>query len=177
MKTLFIFGLIHHKKFKSMKNQLLCLLFIFACLVACKEKALKIDDAVKKEVPKTIKSDTQAEKTKTVPENINRDTLEISSDGPFIHKIKVGDIVTFYLMQFGSIGEEWEYSLDNKEVLVFSGSTYEDSNPSNTSIEKGGKSYVNLFLEAKKSGSCNLKISKIFRGKLKSELNYKITVE
>lgn len=161
-----------------MRNQLLCLLtllLIFSSLIACKEKPVKIDDAVQKEDTQIIKSDTIPEKTKPAPEIIKRDTLEISSDGPFIHKIKLGSIVTFYLMQFSSIGEEWEYSIDNKDVLVMSGSNYENSNPS--SIEKGGKSSANLFLEAKKVGNCNLKISKIFRGKLKSELNYKITVE
>jgi hypothetical protein len=143
--------------------------------VSCKEKPVKIDDAVQKENTQIIKSDTIPEKTKPAPEIIKRDTLEISSDGPFIHKIKLGSIVTFYLMQFSSIGEEWEYSIDNKDVLVMTGSNYENSNPS--SIVKGGKSSANLFLEAKKVGNCNLKISKIFRGKLKSELNYKITVE
>ncbi len=161
-----------------MRNQLLCLLtllLIFSSLIACKEKPVKIDDAVQKEDTQIIKSDTIPEKTKPAPEIIKRDTLEISSDGPFIHKIKLGSIVTFYLMQFSSIGEEWEYSIDNKDVLVMSGSNYENSNPS--SIEKGGKSSANLFLEAKKVGNCNLKISKIFRGKLKSELNYNITVE
>lgn len=159
-----------------MKSQLLCRIVIFAFLVARKEKPVKIDDAIKKEVPKTIKSDTQAEKTKPVPEFIDRDTVKISSSCPFIHKIKVGDIVSFYLMQFGSIGERSNYTLDNEEVLVFAGSA-SDAKYSNERGLDGNKSGATFFLEAKKSGICNLKISKIFRGKLKSELNYKITVE
>jgi len=93
-----------------------------------------------------------------------------------MYKIKVGDIVSFYLMQFASIGKNSKYTLDNEEVLVFAGSA-SDSKSSNDREKDGNKSGATFFLEAKKSGTCNLKISTIYRGDLKSELNYKINVE
>ena len=163
-----------------MRNQLLCLLsllFIFSSLIACKEKPVKIDDAVKKEGTKSSESDTLAEKKKPVPEFIDRDTLKISSDGPFMHKVKVGDIVSFSLPEFGSTGEESNYSIDNEEVLILAGSAFEYSNPSKAGMPGGDSGNTFLHLQAKKAGNCNLKIQKIFRAKLKSELNYKITVE
>jgi len=160
-----------------MKKQLISLIIIFAFLIACKEKPVKIEDAVKKEDIKNIKRDTQSEKTKPVPEFINRDTVKISSSGPFKHKIKVGDIVAFYLPQFGSTGEESDYNVDNKEVLSFVGSAFEYSNPKNAGMPGGDSGTTYLLLEAKKSGNCILKIREIFRGKLKSEMNYRIVVE
>jgi hypothetical protein len=160
-----------------MKSKILCLLLIFSSLLACNEKPVKINDTVKNEGTEKKERDSNPEKTKPLPEFIVRDTIKINSDGPFMHKIKVGDIVSFHLPQFGSIGEESDYSIDNKEVLILAGSTFEYSNPSKAGMPGGDSGSTFLHLQAKKSGTCNLKISKIFRGKLKSELNYKITVE
>ena len=85
--------------------------------------------------------------------------------------------MAFNLPQFGSTGEKSDYNVENKEVLSFVGSAFEYSNPKNAGMPGGDSGTTYLFLEAKKVGNSILKISKIFRGKLKSELNYKISVE
>lgn len=59
-----------------MKKCLIYMLFIFVSLIACNEKPLEVNNTVKNEAAKKIESDTVVEKTKPLPEKIDRDTVK-----------------------------------------------------------------------------------------------------
>jgi hypothetical protein len=161
--------------------------------MSCKEKNTgSVDTEVKVEA---AKEDTTEKKSEPIVEKITidspktisnvepkvekkvRDTIKIDLEKQADYNLKVGQLISCSLYQFGSTGLRTTYSIDNDEVLLLVGNKREFNNPSKSDMQGGDRGYSIVVFEAQKAGTCNLVISEMYRGKLRKELKYRIIVE
>ena len=122
---------------------------------------------------KTVKNDTN----KNGITRSKSDTIKISPEGPKTYKLKVGDLISYSYLQYGSVGNHSEYSLKSKDILSLKDEKYDLIDPSKSDMPGGDETIVTLVFEAKKTGTCTLNIRDLFRGDLERELNFEIIVK
>ena len=184
-----------------MKKNIFYLILVIIILTACNEKQVnsesaeqknKLEDTTgQKEKPFDNLIEPDSQKTISVKDNRKldleknpKDTLKIDvgeeiknkqSETPnsniIIHKVKVGQIISFDLFQNGSTGFTTKYSIDNSEVLLLMQEKREAND------KYGYSAYLKVVLEVKKAGTCNINIKKNYRGKLVEESIHKIIAE
>lgn len=126
-----------------------------------------------KENSKTEKNDTKKNETTTS----KSDTIKISPEGPKTYNLKIGDLISYSYLQYGSVGNHSEYSLNTKDILSLKDEKFDLIDPSKSDMPGGDETIVTLVFEAKKTGTCTLNIRDLFRGDLERELNFEILVK
>ena len=141
----------------------LCCIFISACSgpKQSTNKTPVVEE--KKEAEEKLKGDS--------------DIVQISPLGKTDYKIKVGQKISYSYKEHGSVGISAEYDLSDASVLVFKDKIREFKNQNNAQYPGGDEAVITLIFEGGQTGSSNLKITNLFRGKTENEFKFKITVE
>ena len=130
--------------------------------------------------PKQITNKTPVVEEKKEPEEKlkgDSDIVKINPLGKTDYKIKVGQKISYSYKEHGSVGISAEYDLSDASVLVFKDKIREFKNPNNAQYPGGDEAIITLIFEGGQTGSSNLKITNLFRGKTENEFKFKITVE
>lgn len=110
----------------------------------------------------------------------NKSELEIVIINPLTqsdYKIKLGQQISYSFREHGSVGISAEQELSDENVLVLKERNKVYKNKDRKHLAGADNSTVTLIFEGKSIGSSDLIIRKMYRGDIKEELIFKITVE
>lgn len=127
-----------------------------------------------------ISCSANKELRKEKPNSKNKSSMEIVKINPLTqseYKIKLGQQISYSYREHGSVGISAEYDLSDGFILSLKERSKVYSNPDRKHLDGGDNSTVTLIFEGKAIGSSDLIIRKMYRGDIKEELIFKITVE
>ena len=150
-----------------MKNYLIPIFLLSVLLSACgvsKKNSNNNTVVVEKKEPEI--------KTKT-----DTSIVQIKQLGQKEYKIKVGQKISYTYKEHGSVGISAEYNISDASILQYKESKREFVNPDNTGMPGGDEARVTWIFEGAETGTVNLVVKSLFRGKTENEFKFKIIVE
>jgi hypothetical protein len=93
------------------------------------------------------------------------------------YKIKLGQQISYSFREHGSVGISAEHELSDDNVLLLKERNKVYKNKDRKHLAGADNSTVTLIFEGKAIGSSDLIVRKMYRGDIKEELIFNITVE